>query len=142
MLPRTEASTILNKLRTYLILGILILALCSPSSLARAEEHQIQFHEGWTLIGLPVTPDVPYTAESLGQEINAQDGTCDRIMHWDGGMWQTHLIGMPFGDFPIETNEGYFVLCDSESTWTVSGDPIGSLSQEFNEGWTLINSPF
>jgi len=107
-----------------------------------AETDQIQIKDGWNLIAFPVTPQRSYTAESLGQEINAQGGNCNRIMRWDGGSYQTHLIGMPFGDFPVSTREGYFVLSNGFSTWTVTGDPINTLSQNINEGWTLVNSPF
>ena len=109
---------------------------------AFAKTEQININDGWNLIAFPVTPQTSYTAESLGREINAQGGNCDRIMRWDGGSYQTHLIGKPFGDFSISTQEGYFVLSKGFSTWTVTGDPIPALSQNINEGWTLVNAPF
>ena len=121
---------------------LILLAIFSPV-LAFAETVQIPLVDGWTLIGLPVTPQgTSYTAESLGQEINAQGGTCDRIMRWDGSGWWTHIIGMPFGDFPIKTNGAYFVLCKSYSSWTVTGTPVLALSQQLVDGWTLVNAPF
>ena len=120
---------------------LILLAISSPI-LAFAETVQIDLVDGWTLIGLPVMPQAPYTAESLGQEINAQGGVCDRIMRWDGGGWQTHLIGKPFGDFPIKTNEAYFVLCKGYCSWTVTGTPVTALSQELVDAWTLVNAPF
>ena len=129
-----------NLLRVF-YLFIFLAAILSPLC-AFAQTEQINIKDGWNLIAFPVTPQTSYTAESLGQEINAQGGNCNRIMRWDGGSWQTHLIGMPFGNFPIYTNEGYFVLSNGFSTWTVTGDPITALSQKINEGWTLVNSPF
>ncbi len=122
-------------------LFVFLTAILLPLS-AFAKTEQIQINDGWNLIALPVTPQTSYTAESLGQEINAQGGHCNRIMRWDGGAWQTHLIGMPFGNFPIGTYEGYFVLSNGFSAWTVTGDPVTALSQNINEGWTLVNSPF
>ena len=120
---------------------ILLAGILSPLYVF-AQTEQVYLHEGWTLVGLPVTPQTSYTAESLGQQINSQGGTCNRIMRWDGSGWQTHLIGMPFGDFSINTQEGYFVLCTAPSTWTVTGDPITTLSEYLHEGWSLINTPF
>ena len=129
-----------NRLKIF-YLFILFVAIF-PLSVAFAQTQQITLLEGWTLIALPVNPQIPYTAESLGQEINSQGGSCDRIMRWNGGSYQTHLIGKPFGNFNINTQEGYFVLCNAPSTWTVTGDPITSITQNLYEGWTLVNSPF
>ena len=129
-----------NRLK-IVCLPILLVAIFSPLY-AFAKTEQIKLNDGWNLIAFPVTPQTPYTAESLGQEINVQGGNCNRIMRWDGGSWQTHLIGKPFGDFPVSTREGYFVLSYGFSTWTVTGDPIIALSQNINDGWTLVNAPF
>jgi hypothetical protein len=121
----------------FIILTVILLPL-----FAFAETEQVQINDGWNLMAFPVTPQRSYTAESLGQEINSQGGHCDRIMRWDGGSFFTHLIGKPFGDFPLMTGEGYFVLSYGFSTWTVTGDPLTTLSQNINEGWTLVNAPF
>jgi hypothetical protein len=75
------------------------------------------FNAGWNLIALPLDPATPYTAESLGQDINAQGGSATIVQRWDGSGWQTHQIGLPFGDFPIAIGQGYFVRCNSPSTW-------------------------
>ncbi len=131
-----------NLLKASFILALSISIFFSTPAFAQIEQHDIYLHEGWTLIGLPVTPETSYTAESLGQEINSHGGSCNRVMRWDGSGWQTHMIGMPFGDFSIDEKEGYFILCDLPSTWSVQGEPIGCLSHTLHEGWALINAPF
>lgn len=73
---------------------------------------------GWTLISIP--SGVSFLAEELGDAINGQGGTCTEIYRWHTGGWDSHLIDLPFNDFPIEAGAGYFVRCNSASTFTVT----------------------
>ncbi len=121
---------------------IILLTMIFLSSSAFAEKELFRLHEGWTLVGLAVTPRISYTAESLGRQINAQGGSCNRVMRWDGGSWQTHLIGTPSGDFPINTTEGYFILCAAPGILSVEGESVNILSQYLHKGWSIVNAPF
>jgi len=106
-----------------------------------AAESQIKVYTGWNLIGLPLVPVTPYTAESLGQAINAQGGNCERIQYWDGSEWITHIIGTSFGDYNIEVGKGYFLLCNSKSIFTMTGASIASSAVSLHPGWNSISVP-
>jgi len=102
-------------------------------------EATLSFREGWNLIALAVEATATYTAESFGQGIYAQGGACDRICRWDGSRWQTHLIGMPFGDIDMVVGEGYFALCTAASELQIEGTPLEGQECELREGWNLIS---
>lgn len=101
----------------------------------------LPLYPGWNLIALPLKAIGNCTAESLGQEINNQNGSVTIIQAWDGSGWKTHLIGKPFGDFNLETGQGYFVYNHNYTNWQIPGTVIHTLSMEFNPGWNLIGLP-
>jgi hypothetical protein len=87
------------------------------SEIIRDTTITITLQLGWNLISLPLEPFIPYTAESMCDEINAQGGSATIIQGWDGSGWQPHQCGQPFGDFDIESDKGCFVYCTAPSTW-------------------------
>jgi hypothetical protein len=99
------------------------------------------FNAGWNLIALPLNPATSYTAESLGRAINAQGGTATIVQRWDGSGWQTHQVGLPFGDFAIALNEGYFVRANGLSNWTLVGYSLQPQAIALHAGWNLIAVP-
>jgi hypothetical protein len=72
---------------------------------------------GWNLVGVPY-PAGSYTAQSLLDDINAQGGACTEIDRWLNGGWDGHVDGFPFNDFPIETDQGYFILCSGPGSFS------------------------
>jgi hypothetical protein len=97
---------------------------------------------GWNLISLPISPTVTYTAESMGDEINAQGGNCTKLDRWYGG-WDTHVNGLPFNNFSINIGAGYFIKCTQSSTWTLQGATINQPnSVNLFPGWNLISVPY
>ena len=70
---------------------------------------------GWSLISLPY--DLTFTAEQLGNDINAQGGACTEIDRWYAGGWDSHVIGLPFNDFDVSPGTGYFVKCSNQITY-------------------------
>ena len=82
----------------------------------------VQLNPVWTLIGVPLLPG-PMTAESLLVEATAQGGECTEIYRWDPllGAWQGHIRGLPFGNFSIADDEGYFVKCANATVYTPGG---------------------
>jgi hypothetical protein len=83
----------------------------------------IPLASGYNLIGLPIEPAAPgkYTAESAGQEINAQGGGVTQVIAYDSatGQFVTHPIGTAISNFTLELGRGYFIRCAKESLWTV-----------------------
>lgn len=102
---------------------------------------EVQLYEGWNLIGLSEQPIEPYTAATLTSEINAQGGSAQEVDRWYSSGWDSYITGLPFNEFPIETDQGYFIRCDSASTWTYSGTALNLASINFGVGWTLISLP-
>ena len=71
---------------------------------------------GWNLVGIPYPTG--YTAQSLLDGINSQGGACTEVDRWLNSGWDSHVDGLPFNDFSITTDEGYFVKCTQASSFT------------------------
>ena len=96
--------------------------------------HTFSLKHGWNLITIPVEND--YTAETLGQEI---DG-CTVICRFNATTqtFNTHVIDIPHNDFPIEDGIGYWFYVTADTTFTVNGPPIDSVSINVYSGWNMI----
>jgi len=81
----------------------------------------INLAAGWNLIAIPYSTTL--TAESLGQNINAQGGQVQEVAQWYAGGWSIHIVGLPFNDFPIQPGRGYFVRTNRPVTWFPPGPP-------------------
>lgn len=82
---------------------------------------------GWNLVSVPY-PESGYMAQSVLDGINAQGGNCTEIDRWRNGGWDAHLNGLPFNNFSIAPDQGYFVKCSQASTF-VPGSPTGQESK-------------
>jgi hypothetical protein len=103
----------------------------------------LSFVPGWNLITLPLPPISPYNAESILQAINAQAGACTEIVQWLNGGWNSHVLGLPFGQFSIVMGEGYFVKCSQASTWISEGNRLTSgVTLDLVPGWNLVGIPY
>lgn len=71
---------------------------------------------GWNLIGLPKLPTT-LTAEQLLDGIENQGGNCSEADRWQYGGWTGHIHNLPFNNFTLRTDEGYFVKCSLASTY-------------------------
>jgi hypothetical protein len=71
---------------------------------------------GWNLIGLPRLPGA-MNAEQLLDGIEAQSGNCSEIDRWLNGGWNGHVHNLPFNNFTLRTDEGYFVKCTQGSAY-------------------------
>ncbi|WP_423226410.1 CARDB domain-containing protein [Candidatus Amarolinea aalborgensis] len=74
---------------------------------------------GWNLIGLPRLPG-SLNAEQLLDGIEAQGGNCSEIDRWLNGGWNGHIHNLPFNNFTLRTDEGYFAKCSQASTYIPS----------------------
>ncbi len=81
---------------------------------------RINLAAGWNLVTVPYTT-APLTAESMLNEITAQGGNCNEVDRWLNGGWDSHIRGLPFNNFTIQTNQGYFVKCAAASSYTPGG---------------------
>jgi hypothetical protein len=81
---------------------------------------QLNLVAGWNLLGIPY-PESAYTAQGLLDDINSQGGACSEVDRWYNSGWSSHVDGLPFSDFDILTDQGYFVKCSQSSSFTPGG---------------------
>jgi hypothetical protein len=111
------------------------------------EKAEILLYPGWNFISLPLSPIVPYTAETLVSEIEEQGGVCISVQRWRDGGWETYnrvvheRTGVPLGDFPIKVGEGYFLYCEVESTFTLIGQRVYTITYSLEPGWNALGFP-
>ena len=77
----------------------------------------VNLETGWNLLGIPY-PSGGYSADSLLVDINSQGGSCSEVDRWHTNGWDPHLGSLPFNDFTIQPESGYFVHCSTSSTFT------------------------
>ncbi|MEW6606444.1 MAG: Ig-like domain-containing protein [bacterium] len=96
-----------------------------------------EINPGWNLIGIPVyVVGLIDTAKDMGNDINNQQGVCDRIQSWDGSGWKTYVINLPFGNFGISEGEGYFVYATKSSNYSPNQIKVINLQQtQFTVSW-------
>ena len=82
---------------------------------------------GWNFIALPRTVE-PLTAEEACTQIAEQGGAVSEIDRWDAetGNWAGHICGLPFGDFTMTPDEGYFIKSQADSTWRPEGGSMAA----------------
>ncbi len=103
----------------------------------------ISFNPGWNLITLPLQPVTAFDSETLLQAINSGGSDCNEIARWAAGQWESYPLGMPFGQFPIDLGQGYFIKCTAPRSWTMEGTALtSSVSLSLSPGWSLIGIPY
>lgn len=71
---------------------------------------------GWNLVSFPRLT-CPLHAEQVLDGIEAQGGNCTEIDQWLNGGWLGRIHNLPFNDFPIATDQGYFLRCTVASAY-------------------------
>jgi len=74
--------------------------------------------EGWNLVNVPTTISTTTVIQTL-QQINAQGGTADVMMWWDGAMWVSSQVNLPFTDQQLVKGRSYFIRCTRNSEWHI-----------------------
>ena len=69
---------------------------------------------GWNLVSFPKLMGLLY-AEDLLNGIAAQGGACSEVNRWLNGGWDAHIGGLPFNNFTVAPDKGYFVKCSQSS---------------------------
>jgi hypothetical protein len=72
---------------------------------------------GWNLVGIPYPPQ-GLTAQAVLDGVNGQGGSCQEIVRWINGGWESHPDKLPFNNFVILPTEGYFIRCTASSVYT------------------------
>ena len=102
----------------------------------------INLNSGWNKIALPLVPTMPYSAESICNELTSQGGTVAEIDRWEAAGWSGHICGLPFNDFLLQLAAGYFVKANASSSSSIEAPPV-TTAQSFNLqiGWNSISVP-
>ena len=79
----------------------------------------VALQPGWNLMGLP-HPQMGYTAQSMLDAIASQGGACSEVDRWLNGGWDAHIGGLPFNNFAVAPDKGYFIKCSQPSTFVPS----------------------
>ncbi len=87
----------------------------------------------WSLVGIPRLPGL-MTAEDLLDEATGQGGACTELYRWQAGGWVGHARGLPFNNFGLTNNEGYFARCASATTYI----PGAAATQAQPESWPAM----
>ncbi len=92
-----------------------------PAGFRIAPAGVITLMAGWNFVALP-GPVEGLTATAACEQITAQGGVVGEIARWaaDVGNWTTHICGLPFGDFALRPEEGYFIRSQANSMWNPS----------------------
>lgn len=72
---------------------------------------------GWNLVGIPY-PASGLMASTILNDINTQGGNCTALTRWFSSAWNSYNPALPFTDFSILPDEGYFVQCTAPSSYT------------------------
>jgi len=89
----------------------------------------------WNLITVPVGNN--HMASNLAENISG----CIMLSRFDSvnQTYKTYIVGgQPGFDFPIMDGNGYFVLVDQNSTLSMSGYRIDSVSVPLSIGWNML----
>jgi hypothetical protein len=97
-------------------------------------EQSFNFFKGWNLVTIPLAHQL--TASTLGGAIDS----CTVICRFNASSqsWVTHVVGIPYNDFPIIDGLGYFVYVNNNSILNVTGYPLESVTVSIDAEWNLI----
>ncbi|MBI4285410.1 MAG: hypothetical protein HY670_05875 [Chloroflexi bacterium] len=90
------------------------------ANMTLSQKAPVDVVEGLNFIVLPGKPaTTTYTSETILTGINAQGGNATTIYAWDkpGQSWKSHVQGLPFGIWNIETAQAYFIKTSKASRW-------------------------
>ena len=80
--------------------------------------------------------DINWTASLLGENVTGCTTICR--FNADSQTYTTHVVGIPYNDFPILDGVGYFVYVTGDSFLNVTGAIIESVNVSLHASWNLI----
>ena len=141
-MKKQTKKTITGGLIALVLLGM-FLATLAPTVASRAapkpgEEDinaiKINLVAGWNLLTVPAVND--FTAETLGQRIPG----CTVICDYDAATktYTTHVVGIPYNDFPIEDGVAYYVYVMEDTSFMLPRDEIEKVRVSIFEGYNFV----
>jgi len=103
-------------------------------SIGLYQEFSIPIYAQWNLITVPNS--MYWTAEDFGQNIDGTTVVC--MFNAETQTFTTHVVGIPYNDFPILDGVGYFIYTTSDTTFTTVGAPVTDVSVPLYIGWNMI----
>ncbi len=94
----------------------------------------LDLYMGWNMVTVPLGNH--WTAETLGQNISGCTTVC--WFNASSQTYVTHVMGIPYNEFPIQDGVGYFVYVTSDSYLNVTGIAIASVNIFLDIPWNLI----
>ncbi len=96
--------------------------------------YSMMFYKGWNLVTVPF--DNSWTAETAGENISG----CSTVCRFNASSqtYVTHVMGIPYNDFPIVDGTGYFVYCTVDSIFSMPDLSITSVNVSIFEKWNIV----
>jgi hypothetical protein len=108
-----------------------------------AVTQSIHLAPGYNLISVQVS--VNYTAATLVADLNNKGASVTRLLNYQGGSFQTHIVGLPANNFTVIPGiKGYFVYSNTDVTINVTGNALSgrALQMPLSAGsYSLIAMP-
>ena len=109
---------------------------CPDGAFAYSIQH-FSLYDRWNLITIPM--DTLFTAESLGCIIPNCSVVCR--FNTDSQTYTTHVVGLPYNDFPLLNGTGYFIYISNDTMWTLEGTYIPVVTVPIHPEWNIIGWP-
>ena len=94
----------------------------------------VSFYQNWNLLTIPF--EHTWTAETLGENIT---GCMVVVMFNESSQtFLTHVVGIPYDDFPILDGVGYFVYLTEDNYLNASGLPVLEVNVTIYKKWNLV----
>ena len=103
----------------------------------------VEISPGWNFLGANHKNFSNMKAQDLCDQINTQlPGTpIVEVDRWNAGGWEGHICGLPFNNFDIDSNQGYFLKSSGSGVFNF----FGNFSTAFNvnsvvlkPGWNAV----
>ncbi len=74
---------------------------------------------GGTRLRVGPALDLAYLAQDMCDDISGDGCAPSEIIRYmrEAGVWEIHICGLPFNNFPIENGKGYFVKSSDSCDW-------------------------
>jgi hypothetical protein len=94
----------------------------------------LSLYAGWNLITVPF--DMNWNAENLGQAIPGCTVVC--CFNAQTQMYSTHVVGIPYNEFPIQPGRGCFIYVTGDTSVILGGKVISDMSVGIEAQWNMI----
>jgi len=113
------------------------LKLYAPNA---ALNHTIELYSGWNLISVPLVPE----DIGIASVLSSINGNYNIVWAYNandtGDHWKKYDQSAPFGNdlTTMEAGKGYWIMMNSDDTFTINGNVPGSTDIILKVGWNLV----